>query len=169
MRPLFSVKLPILALAGLLAIAGLLGCQPPGVAADFGIRLYSGEDFRLSRQTGGTALVLNFWYPSCPPCREELPHLESAWEEYGSKGVRVLGLFVPRGFDTEGDAKDFIEELGLTFDFATDRRSEIAETYGIEVFPTTYFIDQRSIVFRKVAGRLDQERLNDIIGEMVPN
>ena len=169
MRPASSVKPKILVLAGLLAVAALLGCHPAGAAADFGVKLYSGEDFRLSQQPGGTSLVLNFWYPSCPPCREELPHLEAAWGEYGSQGVRFLGLFVPRGFDTEGDARHFIQELGLTFDFGTDRRAEIAASYGVEVFPTTYFIDQEGMVFRKAVGRLDQARLDEIVGELVRN
>ena len=164
-----SMIAKVLFVVCLVAVASLAGCSAPGTATDFGIKLYSGETFQLSKQAGTASLVLNFWYPSCPPCREELPHLEAAWEEYGSQGVRFLGLFVPRGFDTEGDAKSFIAGLGLTFDFATDRRAEIADTYGIEVFPTTYFIDAEGKVFRRAAGRLDQERLNEIIGEMVSN
>ena len=157
-----------LAIIGLL-IALLVGCRPDVAASDFTIELYSGEEFRLSQQAGNHPVVLNFWYPSCPPCREELPHLEAAWEEYRGQGVHFLGLFVPRGFDTEGDAKYFVDELGLTFDFATDRRAEITARYDVEVFPTTFFIDKTGRVSAKATGALNHARLTRIIEKMVNN
>jgi cytochrome c biogenesis protein CcmG/thiol:disulfide interchange protein DsbE len=80
-----------------------------------------------------------------------------------------LGLFVPRGFDTEGDAKYIVDELGLTFDFATDRRAEITARYDVEVFPTTFFIDKTGRVSAKATGALNQARLTRIIEKMVNN
>ncbi len=156
-------------LLALLSVALLVGCRPAGAAADFTVELYSGKEFRLSHQTERASVVVNFWYPSCPPCRAELPHFEAAWEEYQDQGVQFLGLFVPRGFDTEGDAKYFVEELGLTYDFGTDRRAEIAVSYDVEVFPTTYFIDKSGRVFGKAAGSLDEARLTKIIEALVKN
>jgi len=69
-----------------------------------------------------------------------MPAIEAAWEELKDEPVRILGLYVPQGFDSEQDPKDFIAELGLTFDFATDRLGRIAEAYDLEYFPTTFFI-----------------------------
>ena len=70
-----------------------------------------------------------------------MPAFEAAWQELKDKPVRFLGLYVPQGFDSEEDARDFVNELGLTFSFATDRLGRIAEAYELEYFPKTYFID----------------------------
>ncbi|MCH8988626.1 MAG: TlpA family protein disulfide reductase [Chloroflexi bacterium] len=110
-------------------------------AQDFEVVQFDGATFRLSQETESQAVVLNFWYPSCPPCRAEMPAFEAAWQELKDSPVRFLGLYVPQGFDSEQDARDFVDELGLTFSFATDRLGRIAEAYELEYFPKTYFID----------------------------
>ena len=113
MKPLppYSAWLPV---GCLLLLALSLGCHAE-TAPDFEVVQFDGERFRLSQQAGENIVVLNFWYPSCPPCRDEMPEFQRAWEELAGDSVRFLGLFVPRGFDSEQDAKDFVNELGLTF------------------------------------------------------
>ena len=134
----------VLVLSGIIL---LMACGGSGQKArDFEVVQFDSETFRLSEVIKSHAVVLNFWYPSCPPCREEMPAIEAAWQELQDEPVRILGLYVPQGFDTEQDARDFIEELGLTFDFATDRLARIAEAYELELFPKTYFINREGEV-----------------------
>ena len=135
-------------------------------AIDFQVTLYNGDSFQLSQQAGRSATIVNFWYPSCPPCREEMPHFEEAWQNLQHKDVRFLGLFVPMGFDSEQDARDFIAELGLTFDFATDQQALIAQSYQVEFFPTTYFIDQQGKVFKMQISNLDTATITSIVNDM---
>ena len=73
--------------------------------------------------------------------------------------MRILGLYVPQGFDSEKDAQDFIEELGLTFDFATDRLARISEAYDFEAFPKTYFIDMDRTIVATNLGILGTEEI----------
>jgi cytochrome c-type biogenesis protein len=141
-------------------------CAQREDAIDFQVTLYNGETFQLAQQAGRSATVVNFWYPSCPPCREEMPHFEEAWQDLQHKDVRFLGLFVPMGFDSEQDARDFIAELGLTFDFATDRQALIAQSYQVEFFPTTYFIDKDGKVFKMQISNLDTATITSIVNDM---
>lgn len=163
-------RAPALLLMLLLLPAALLvtasACAPGEPAADFAVTLFNGDEFRLSEQRG-RAVVVNFWYPSCPPCREEMPALQQVWQQYQGRQVRVLGLFVPQGFDTEADARHFVDELGLTFDFATDTRARVAQEYAVQYFPTTYFIDQAGRVHLMEIARLDAARLSAILDELV--
>ena len=128
-----------------LILAGVIvfvACGSSGqTARDFEVVQFDGNTYRMSEETYDNAVVVNFWYPSCPPCREEMPAIESAWQDLKDLPVRVLSLYVPQGFDSEQDAQNFVGELGLTFDFATDRLGRIAEAYEVEYFPTTFFID----------------------------
>ena len=135
-------------------------------AIDFQVTLFDGSNFRMSDQVGKTAVVLNFWYPTCPPCRDEMPGFQRAWQELQGEDVRFLGLFVPQGLDTEQDARDFVDELGLTYDFATDTRAQVAQTYEILYFPTTVFVDLKGRVFSSEIAAMDEDRLIQLVRQM---
>ena len=147
----------VAALAGLIL---LVACGASGERArDFEVVQFNGETFRLSQEAESQVVVLNFWYPSCPPCREEMPAIEAAWQELKDEPVRILGLFVPQGFDSEQDARDFVDELGLTFSFATDRLARIAEAYDFNAFPKTYYIDMDRNIVATNLGILETEEI----------
>ena len=135
---------------------------------DFEVTLFDGSPFRLSDEAGQRAVVINFWFPSCPPCRAEMPGFQTAWERVQDEDIRFLGLFVPQGFDSEQDARDFVMELGLTYDFATDVRGEIARAYEIMYYPTSIFIDRSGRIYRTDISTLDAEKLGGIIRGMPP-
>ena len=161
MDPLSRIGRRHLAVA--LALAGivlLMACGGSGQSArDFEVVQFNGEIFRLSQETESQVVVLNFWYPSCPPCREEMPAIEAAWQELKDEPVRILGLYVPQGFDSEQDARNFVEEFGLTFDFATDRLARIAEAYDVSAFPKTYYIDMEGDIVATSLGILETEEI----------
>ena len=160
------MRFPILLLFATAALTLLAGCTPREPALDFQVDLFDGSGFTLSDQAGRTNVVLNFWYPSCAPCRQEMPHLEQAWRDFRDEDIRFVGLFVPRGFDSEQDARDFVYEYGLTFDFATDLGQTVAQLYGVEFYPTTYFIDSDGNVARVVTRNMDLETIVEILESM---
>lgn len=165
--PLVRRRSVLLLAVPLIILLVVSGCTRREDAIDFQVTLYNGDSFQLSQQVGDSATVVNFWYPSCPPCREEMPQFQQAWRELQDEDVRFLGLFVPMGFDSEQDAKDFIADLGLTFDFATDKQALIAQSYQVEYFPTTYFIDREGKVFKMEISNLDTATITSIVNDMV--
>ena len=165
--PLQSLPLrSILGALGIFALAAGISCSPGQPAADFSLTTFDREEFRLSEQRGNV-VVINFWYPSCPPCRDEMPAFQESWETYQGRNVRFIGLFVPQGFDTEESAREFVHELGLTFTFATDVRALVAREYAVQYFPTTYFIDQGGRVHLMEISRMDVDRLTEILDDML--
>ncbi len=150
----------------LLVLLMATACSSNPPAADFALTTFDQEQFRLSEQRG-KVVVINFWYPSCPPCRDEMPAFQEAWEQYQGRNVRFIGLFVPQGFDTEVEARQFVDELGLTFDFATDVRARVAQEYAVVYFPTTYFIDQAGRVHLMEISRMDIDRLTEILDDLL--
>lgn len=136
-------------------------------AQDFEVQLFDGGRLRLSEEYANSVVVVNFWYPSCPPCREEMPEFQEAWEQLEGEPVRFLGLFVPRGFDNESTAREFVSDLGLTFDFATDHRETIASAYGIEFYPTTWFIDRGGAVRRTFVSAMESEQIAGTVRELI--
>lgn len=138
-------------------------------ARDFHVTQFDGANFHLSEQTENNAVVLNFWYPSCPPCREEMPAFQEAWLVLQNQPVRFLGLFVPQGFDSEQNARDFVADLGLTFSFATDRLARIADAYDIEGFPKTYFIDTDGNIVATYLSRLEADEIINLVKGLIPD
>ena len=115
-------------------------------APDFEIELFEnanherGEVLRLSDLTG-KPVVLNFWYPSCPPCRAEMPDLEQAFQDHRDEGVEFIGV-EELILDTVEDGQDFVTEIGVTYALGADVEGDLIKEYGITGFPTTVFIDR---------------------------
>jgi thiol-disulfide isomerase/thioredoxin len=51
----------------------------------------AGKPVRLD-QWRGKWLLLNFWAPWCPPCREELPVLRALQQRTRPRGLQVIGI-----------------------------------------------------------------------------
>jgi len=59
----------------------------------------------------GKPLLLNFWATWCPPCVEELPLLDSFYQEQKAKGWQVLGLAV----DQPSAVRKWLQARPLSF------------------------------------------------------
>ena len=148
------------------------GGAPAGpVAPDFQLSLFetadypAGQSLRLS-DLEGRPVVLNFWFPSCPPCVAEMPDLEAAYQRYKDRvafvGVQLVGL------DSVQDGQEFVRRMGVNYALGPDLRGDIVKEYEVVGFPTTVFLDSRLRVVRKWTGVLNLEKLEEIIeGELL--
>ena len=94
-------------------------------APDFELTLFknalhdAGEHLLLS-ELRGNPVVVNFWFPSCPPCRAEMPDLERVFQAHRADGVEFVGVQL-LGLDSAQDGQDFIEEVGVNFAIGPDK------------------------------------------------
>lgn len=101
------------------------------------------------------AVVLNFWYLQCNPCRAEFPYLQEAYENYSDK-IEVLALN-PINNDPEA-IEAFREELGLTFPMAyCDPAWEKA--MQLTAYPTTVVIDRYGTIALIHTGSIDEAKV----------
>ena len=139
------------------ATIGLLDELPLEVdqpAPDFFLRTLNGRSVRLSDYRGKT-VVLNFWASWCPPCRREMPDFQTLWEERGPSGPDDLVILAVNLLpeDTIAAAEGFVDEFGLTFPILLDTsRGEVAQRYGVQALPATFFIDRDGIVRTTALG-----------------
>ena len=69
----------------------------PVTAPDFTVFDADGNAVKLSDYRG-KPVILNFWSTTCPPCRQEMPDLDSAFDKYG-KEIQFLIVNLPNGSD----------------------------------------------------------------------
>ena len=58
-----------------------------------------GETHRLS-DYHGKVVIVNFWATWCPPCREEMPSMQRAWELLKEEQVVMLAVDVGESEET---------------------------------------------------------------------
>ena len=106
---------------------------------DFTVTTPDGTEYQLSELLETKkAVVLNFWYAQCQPCRNEFPYLQEAYEIYGNE-IEVLALN-PVNTDN-AEIQQFQQELGLTFPMAkVDAQWE--QAMDLTAYPTTVVIDR---------------------------
>lgn len=84
------------------------------------------------------AVVLNFWYLNCQPCKMEFPYLQEAYEQFGDE-IEVLALNSYDGNDAEVAA--FKADNGYTFPMLKcDERWQ--KMMNFDAYPTTFIIDR---------------------------
>lgn len=172
---LTSCFLKLVPVAALILL--LSGCELPNIlgsqnsAPDFELPVYSNAGFssnyniRLSDMED-SPVVLNFWFPSCPPCRAEIPDIEASFKRYQNEGVYFLGI-TNLELDSKKDALDFISETGATYTFGIDVGGSIMRSYGVNGFPSTIFMNSEHEIVRSWVGMLDSEKLEEFIQEIV--
>lgn len=109
------------------------------VVMDFTFTDVDGTQYTLSQLLKDKkAVVLNFWFMGCPPCKAEFPHMQQAYEGYSDE-IALLALDPVDGDDATISA--FRQENGYTFPMIKcDRRW--ANVFGAIGYPTTVVIDR---------------------------
>ena len=110
-----------------------------GVFADMSVTAADGNIYTVSELLKEKkAVVINFWYLNCAPCKMEFPYLQEAYDAY-KDDIEVIAVNPLDG--TNETIRDFQTDLGLTFPMAVcDAQWEKA--MGITAYPTTVVIDR---------------------------
>jgi len=114
----------------------------PGIgqpAPQFDLALIDGTTLSTA-QHQGRVWVLNFWATWCSPCEDELPDLQTVWEEYQDQDVVVVGIAIHDPAELD-DVEAMRTQSGITYPVGLDPREEIAGDYGITGVPETFVVD----------------------------
>ena len=156
-RPiLLGLLVAVIATAGVVAAAAAIrSASTPGIAKDSpapgvaGITL-DGKPFDLAA-LAGRPVVVNFWGPSCVPCRDEFPLLESKLAQHASEGLAIVGVLTD---DPPDPARAFVAEYGATWPTVIDPDKAIKSAYRVAARPQTYFIDRAGVLRSIQVGEL---------------
>jgi thiol-disulfide isomerase/thioredoxin len=103
----------------------------------------------------GRVVVVNFWAWWCAPCREEVPVLQRASEEYDPEEVLFLGI---NSEDVESEARRFLREYPFTYPSVRDSGPGTAQAFEIYGYPSTLVIDPEGRVAISYSGAVEDPR-----------
>ncbi|PLR83666.1 peroxiredoxin family protein [Bacillus sp. V33-4] len=134
-------------------------------APDFELTTLAGEKAKLSDYRG-QKVILNFWATWCPPCKAEMPHMQSFYEKNKDKGITILAVNltnVDKGMDA---INAFVKEYGLTFPILLDEDGTVGMTYQAFSIPTSYIIDKNGKIAKKIVGPMDEEKMKQLTANL---
>ena len=105
----------------------------------------------------GKVVLINFWYPSCGPCRGEFPTLQRVLDKYKSRGFEVLSLNVLP--EEHAFVLPYLQKNRFTFRPLETTTEWAEKTYGARGFPTNVLVDgQGRIIFKPGIIRSPREQ-----------
>lgn len=122
-------------------------------APDFTVLDNNGEKLKLS-DIKGKPVVVNFWASWCPPCKNEMPDFEKAYQKYGNDISFMIVNMTDGQRETVEKAKSHIEENGYTFPVYYDYEMSAAYAYQVNSIPATYFVDKDGNLVTYAAGMI---------------
>jgi peroxiredoxin len=105
--------------------------------ADFTLQELNGKTWTLKEQHG-KVVVLNFWATWCPPCRKEMPDLETLYQQFKDQGLLILAI----SDEDAGKVKPFIAQQKVTYPILLDPGRKVNELFQIEGIPKTFVYDR---------------------------
>ena len=121
-----------------------------------------GHPFRLA-DLRGRPVIVNFWGPSCIPCRDEFPLFKAKLAQHADDGLVIVGVLMD---DPPEPAREFVADLAAGWPTVIDPDETIVRAWRVAARPQTYFVDAdgilRSIQIGEVIER-DFDRQYELI------
>jgi peroxiredoxin len=125
-------------------------------AANFKLEALDGHTVSLD-QLRGKVIFLNVWATWCGPCREEMPSMQTLYDDFKNNKDFVM-LAVSQ--DTKGRSvvAPYVEKNGFHFTILLDPENKVSETYDMSGVPETFIIDRKGQIVAHHMGAFDWSR-----------
>ena len=119
-----------------------------------------GEDQKIG-DLKGKVVILDFWATYCPPCLEEIPHLNELQTKYKEKGFEVIGLHVG-GEEDRPRVPDFAKKLSINYTLASPEDALVGFVFQNDsAIPQTIVLDREGKLVERFVG-YDLKIKNDL-------
>ena len=126
---------------------------------DFTLKDLSGESWTFAQLRGKVVLV-NFWATWCPPCRKEMPDLETLYRRFSSKGLVVLGI----SDEEAAKVEPFIRERKVSFPVLLDPGRKVNEMFVVEGIPKSFVYDREGKLVAQSIDMRTQKQFLEMLG-----
>ena len=128
--------------------------------ANFTLTDLRGKTWTL-RDLRGKVVLVNFWATWCPPCRKEMPDLETLYRRFGRQGLVILGI----SDEEAAKVKPFIEQQKVTYPVLLDPGRRVNELFQIEGIPKTFIYDREGKIVAQSIDMRTQKQFLEMLGK----
>jgi peroxiredoxin len=136
------------------------GTAAPAVTLD----MLDGQPLML-HQLKGQVVLVNFWATWCPPCRAELPGLESVYEAKHADGFTIVGVSMDEA--SRAQVAAFLQQHGIQYPIAMATPDVVTAFGGINSFPTSFLLDRQGRVRYTVHGMFATPTLRAAVNRLL--
>lgn len=120
----------------------------------------TGEHYHLTEQQQSLTIV-NFFATWCPPCKAEMPHLQS-FAENVPEDVALIGInLTARDKGTEA-LVNFIDTYDVTYPILLDETDDTGSAFQVLSIPTTVFLNEHGEELERIVGPVNEEQLRKL-------
>jgi len=112
----------------------------------------------------GKVLVVRFWSDCCSYNINEMEGLGSLHDKYAGRGLSVITVYSGA---TKAAARQFREELKISYPVLLDTDSTVARQCGVSKLPTTLIIDKGGIIRGKIIGESEKKAWTESYEKLV--
>ena len=111
----------------------------------------------------GVPRVLDFWAPTCGPCKTSLPDLVQREKEITAHGAELRLIAVLAEDETVDGVRATLRSWGVEHDFLISRESSAARDAGVTSLPATYVLDRAATLIWSAPTPIN---VNDVIAAL---
>lgn len=113
----------------------------------------------------GQVVLVNLWATWCPPCKEEMPALQSFYDKYREQGFAVIAI---NDGDPTADVLQFVKDYRLTFPVWLDP-TYIATEQAFKTLnlPSSFVIDRTGTVQLQWVGGITLKLLEQHVSPLI--
>lgn len=113
----------------------------------------------------GQVVLVNLWATWCPPCKEEMPALQSFYNKYKEQGFVVIAI---NDGDPTADVLEFVKDYRLTFPVWLDPTYIATEqAFKTLTLPSSYVIDRTGTIQLQWMGGISLRALEQYVAPLL--
>ncbi|HEY6000828.1 MAG TPA: redoxin domain-containing protein [bacterium] len=123
-----------------------------GTFPDFRLPDVNGKEVSLS-DFRGNAIILSFWSCFTDTCYTSVPVIKDLLAQYADRGLVAPTVCseIPAALEADGYA-GLLKNCGTGQIILVDKDMQLARSFGVKEFPTTYLIDRNYAVWQIIGG-----------------
>jgi len=104
----------------------------------------------------GKLIIINFWATWCAPCKEEMPGLDSLYQNKKFKNLKIFAVNMEK--PNPEKTKLFFDKLNIKkLPIFFDKKLSFVKLFKLRGIPTTILINKKGEEFARIIGSINFE------------